>query len=305
MNSSIVQLLASEKLNGDNYAAWKSNLNTILDVGDLRFVLTGKCPQTPASNANRTSRKAYDRWIKANEKARVYILASMSDVLAKKHKSLATAKEIMDSLKGMFGQPELFLGHDVIKYIHTKQMKEGTSIREHVLDMMMHFNIAEVNGSVIDEGNQVSFILESLPKSFIPFQTNVSLNKIEFNLTTLLNELQRFQNLTKGLRAKTPLELIHLDLCEPMNVKAQGGYEYFISFIDDYSRYGHVYLIQNKSDSFEKFKEYKAEVENESGKTINSTLRSDRGGKYMDLRFQDYLIEHGIQSQLSAPSTPQ
>ena len=108
----------------------------------------------------------------------------------------------------------------------------------------------------------------------------------------------------KDLRAKTPLKLVHSDLCGPMNVKVRGGYEHFISFIDDYSRYGHVYLIQNKSDSFEKFKEYKAEVENESGKTIK-TLRSDRGGEYMDLQFQDYLIEHGIQSQLSAPSTPQ
>ena len=77
-------------------------------------------------------------------------------------------------------------------------MKEGTSVREHVLDMTMHFNIAKVNGGAIDEANQVSFILKSLLKSFIPFQTNVSLNKIEFNLTTLLNELQRFQNLTKG-----------------------------------------------------------------------------------------------------------
>ena len=71
MNSSIVQLLAFKKLNGDNYAAWKSNLNTILVVDDLRFFLTEECPQTPASNANRTSRKAYDRWVKANEKARV------------------------------------------------------------------------------------------------------------------------------------------------------------------------------------------------------------------------------------------
>ena len=60
-------------------------------------------------------------------------------------------------------------------------------------------------------------------------------------------------------------------------------------------RYGHVYQIQNKSDSFEKFKEYKTEVENESGKIIK-TLRSDRGGEYMNLRFQDYLIEHGIKS---------
>ncbi|KAA0035908.1 gag/pol protein [Cucumis melo var. makuwa] len=117
MNGSIVQLLASERLNGDNYAAWKSNFNTILVVDDLRFVLIEKCPQTPALNANRASGEAYDRWIKANEKARVYILASMSDVLAKKHESLATAKKIMDSLKGMFGQPEWSLRHEAIKYI--------------------------------------------------------------------------------------------------------------------------------------------------------------------------------------------
>ncbi|KAA0059714.1 gag/pol protein [Cucumis melo var. makuwa] len=77
-------------------------------------------------------------------------------------------------------------------------MKEGTSVREHVLDIMMHFNIVEVNGGAIDKANQVSFILESLSKSFIPFQTNASLNKIEFNLITLLNELQRFQTLTMG-----------------------------------------------------------------------------------------------------------
>ncbi|KAA0051437.1 gag/pol protein [Cucumis melo var. makuwa] len=198
INNSIVQLLASKKLNGDNYAAWKSNLNTILVVDDLRFVLTEECPQTPTSNANRTSRKAYDRWVKANDKARAYILANMSDVLAKKHESLAMTKEIMDSLKAMFGQPEWSLRYEAIKYIYTKHMKEGTSVREHVLDMMMHFNIAEVNDGAIDGANQVSFILESLPKSFIPFHTNASLNKIEFNLTTLLNELQQFQTLTMG-----------------------------------------------------------------------------------------------------------
>ncbi|KAA0032702.1 gag/pol protein [Cucumis melo var. makuwa] len=189
MNSSIVQLLAFKKLNDDNYVAWKSNLNTILVVDDLRFVLTEECSQTPTSNANRTSREAYDRWIKPNEKARVYIFASMSDVLAKKHESLSTAKEIMDSLKGMFGQPKWSLRPEAIKYIYTKRMKEGTFVREYVLDMMMHFNIAEVNGGAIDEASEISFILESLMKSFIPFQTNASLNKIEFNLTTLLNEL--------------------------------------------------------------------------------------------------------------------
>ncbi|TYK27112.1 gag/pol protein [Cucumis melo var. makuwa] len=122
----------------------------------------------------------------------------MSDVLAKKYEFLATTKEIMDSLREMFGQPSWSLRHEAIKYIYTKQMKEGTSVREHVLDMMMHFNIVEVNSGPINEANQVSFILQSLPKNFVLLQTNASLNKIEFTLTTLLNELQRFQNLTMG-----------------------------------------------------------------------------------------------------------
>ncbi|XP_038889295.1 uncharacterized protein LOC120079204 [Benincasa hispida] len=198
MNSLIIQLLASEKLNGRNYSAWKSNLNTILVVDDLSFVLTEECPQAPSLNANRIVWEAYDRWVKANEKARVYILASMSDVLAKKHESLATTKEIIDSLREIFGQPSWSPRHEAIKQIYTKQMKEGTSIREHILDMIMHLNIAEVNGGPIDEVNQVSFFLQSLLKSFIPFETDASLNKIEFNFTTLLNELQQFQNLTLG-----------------------------------------------------------------------------------------------------------
>ena len=89
-----------------------------------------------------------------------------------------------------------------------------------------------------------------------------------------------------------------------MNVIARGGYEYFISFIDDYSRYGYLYLMHHKSEVLEKFREYKTEVENLLGKTIK-TLQSDRGGEYMDLRFQDYMIEHGITSQLLAPDIPQ
>ena len=88
----------------------------------------------------------------------------------------------------------------------------------------------------------------------------------------------------KGYRNKEPLELVHSDLCSPMNAKTRGGYEYFVSFIDDYSRYGYIYLMHKKSETLEKFKEYKIEVENLLGKSLK-TLRSDRGGEYMDTEF--------------------
>ena len=59
----------------------------------------------------------------------------------------------------------------------------------------------------------------------------------------------------KGTRAEYPLMLIHSDICGPMNVRARYGAWYFITFIDDYSRYGYVYLISHKSEALECFKE--------------------------------------------------
>ena len=48
------------------------------------------------------------------------------------------------------------------------------------------------------------------------------------------------------------------------------GMEYFITFIDDYSRYGHVYLLKHKSEATEKFNDYKREVETRLGRTIKA-----------------------------------
>ena len=107
----------------------------------------------------------------------------------------------------------------------------------------------------------------------------------------------------KGRRAQDLLELVHSDICGPMSTQAKGGYEYFINFTDDYSRYGYVYLMKQQSKAFEKFKEFRAEVENQLGKCIKA-IRSDRGGEYLLRDFKDYLTQNGIVSQLTAPRTP-
>ena len=89
-----------------------------------------------------------------------------------------------------------------------------------------------------------------------------------------------------------------------MSIQARGDYEYFITFTDDYSRFGYVYLMKWKSEAFEKFKEFKTEVENQLGKCIKA-IRFDRGGKYLPGDFKDYLTKNGIVSQLTAVGTPQ
>ena len=105
-------------------------------------------------------------------------------------------------------------------------------------------------------------------------------------------------------RASELLALIHTDVCGTMSTEARGGYRYFITFTDDLSRYGYIYLMNHKSESFEKFKEFQNEVENQRGKKIKA-LRSDRGGEYLSHEFSDHLKSCGIVPQLMQPRTPQ
>nr|GEV28696.1 transposase, MuDR, MULE transposase domain protein [Tanacetum cinerariifolium] len=82
------------------------------------------------------------------------------------------------------------------------------------------------------------------------------------------------------------------------------GATYLVTFTNDFSRYGNVYLLKHKHEVFETFKVFQKEVENQLGKTIKS-LRSDRRGKYMSQEFLGHLKEHGIIAHRTPPYTPQ
>ena len=109
------------------------------------------------------------------------------------------------------------------------------------------------------------------------------------------------------------LELIHTDICGPFPTSAWNGQQYFITFIDDFSRYGYIYLIHEKSQSLDVFKKFKAEVENQLSKRIK-TVRSDRGGEYYGRYdgsgeqrpgpFAKFLEECGIVPQYTMPGSP-
>ena len=73
-----------------------------------------------------------------------------------------------------------------------------------------------------------------------------------------------------GEQAKGILELIHSGICGPMPIQARGGSFYFITFTDDFSTFGWVYLMRYKSEAFEKFREFKNEVEKQFGKSIKN-----------------------------------
>nr|GEZ73396.1 hypothetical protein [Tanacetum cinerariifolium] len=90
-------------------------------------------------------------------------------------------------------------------------------------------------------------------------------------------------------RAKDLLGLIHIDVCCPFKIMSRQGASYFVTFTEDFSRYGNFYLLKHKHKVFETLKVFQKEVESQLGKTIK-LLRSDHGGEYMSQEFLDYLI---------------
>ena len=64
------------------------------------------------------------------------------------------------------------------------------------------------------------------------------------------------------------MDLIHTDVCGPFKTATRDANRYYVTFIDDYSRYGYVYLIKHKSETFERFKEFKQEVKNQLSRNI-------------------------------------
>lgn len=121
-------------------------------------------------------------------------------------------------------------------------------------------------------------------------------------------------------RATKLLELVHSDVNGPLEVPSLGGSRYFVTFIDDFSRWTSLYTMKAKSETFDCFRKYHTNVERHTGAKIGSVnmisrtkktveelkaLRTDNGGEYLSNAFKSYLQDHGIQHQLTIAYTPQ
>ncbi|KAE8673308.1 hypothetical protein F3Y22_tig00111794pilonHSYRG00058 [Hibiscus syriacus] len=137
-------------------------------------------------------------------------------------------------------------------------------------------------------------------QKLLPGLTKVSLSLCENCITSKQHQL-KFN--TSNSRAKSVLELVHSDVWQTP-VTSLGGANYFVSFIDDYSRRCWVYPIKKKSDVFSTFKNFKARVELDSGNKIKC-FRTDNGGEYTNEEFDDFCRKECIKRQFTVANTPQ
>lgn len=105
-------------------------------------------------------------------------------------------------------------------------------------------------------------------------------------------------------RAKRPLEIIHSDVCGPVSPSTWDNKRYFITFLDDYTNFTMIYLMEAKSEALEKFQEYTALVETKWNKKI-ANLRCDNGTEYTSKKFRGWCSTKGINIEYTPPYTPQ
>jgi hypothetical protein len=108
----------------------------------------------------------------------------------------------------------------------------------------------------------------------------------------------------KSYREKDPLEIVHSNICGPMQTPSIGGITYFHTFIDGFSRKTWICFLKHKYDAFGCFQSFESLVEKESSYYIK-VLRTDRGGEYVSRYFHNFCKVHGIYKQFIAWNTPQ
>ena len=86
-------------------------------------------------------------------------------------------------------------------------------------------------------------------------------------------------------------------------IQTRGDKKYFLTLIDDCTRYCYVCLLRSKDEALEMFQHFKNEVENQLDRKIK-VIRSDRGGDY-EAHFGDFCSQHGIKHQTTTPYSPQ
>jgi hypothetical protein len=116
---------------------------------------------------------------------------------------------------------------------------------------------------------------------------SISISKNEICKGCMLSKNIKKEFPSSDNRAHGILDLVHFDVCGPMSSPSLNGCLYYVICIDDYSSKCWIYFLKAKSDTFDKFKEYKSIIEKQTGKHIG-ILRTNNGGEFESLQFEDF-----------------
>jgi len=138
----------------------------------------------------------------------------------------------------------------------------------------------------------------------------VGLPSIKYNDGKVCDACGRGKQVRNSFKLKNcvsitpPLEMLHVNLCNPMRITSRGGKRYMLVVVDDYSCFTWTLFLVSKDETFEKFLIFLKTTEKRVGHSL-VFLRFDHGKEFENLSFIDYCNEHGVEHSFSAPRIPQ
>lgn len=105
-------------------------------------------------------------------------------------------------------------------------------------------------------------------------------------------------------RATRPIQLIHTNVCGPIEVKTWDGKKYFATFLGDYTHYAETHLLKSKSDVQEALLNYVSKVEARWCNKV-SKIRCDNGHEYINGQITNWVKTKGTELDCTVPYTPQ
>ncbi|GJS31237.1 putative zinc finger, CCHC-type containing protein [Tanacetum coccineum] len=304
-----------EPLTGTNFSTWRDQVKLTLGVMDLDHALRIDPPAALTVESTTDHKCAYEQWERSNKEERLKV--EKPDIV---HVATTNSNKRNDSRKGKGSSGDnstpnkvqktdtstsSFQGGPKCKFCHNKghtqkdcpNLRNGNKIQKNS-SRLWHQHL----GHISRDGMTRLVKDEVLP--------NLDFSDFEKCVECIKGKMTK-GNKKCATRSTGLLELIHTDICWPFP-SGIGGHKLFITFIDDYSRYMYLFLINEKSESLEMFKTFKAEVENQLDRKIK-VVRSDRGGEYYCRHtdvgqtpgsFFDFCKDHEIINQYTMPGTP-
>ncbi|KAK0580852.1 hypothetical protein LWI29_007090 [Acer saccharum] len=199
MTPSLINILKDNTLTGDNYVTRKRKIGLLLQSEKHKFVLTTPNPPAPNNESSIVYRDEYEQWKTSDDMAKCYIMATISDVLQQQHEGMESAADIMMSLEEMFAMKSRTTKREAVTAFMNLRMKPGQAVKDHMMKVIAHLNIAELHGVEIDGETKIDMVVNSLSDFFDQFKLDYTLNKKEYTLQGLMQDVQSAEKiLVKG-----------------------------------------------------------------------------------------------------------
>nr|GEY93050.1 hypothetical protein [Tanacetum cinerariifolium] len=294
-SSAFKSMHEKHQLTGPNFNVWFRALKLVVRTEKLQDIFETALPPAPAAGANAQALADWAVHFYRHNKVACLMLGTMSPKLYQQFEHNSHL-EMVTELQKMYEKPPDKVS---ISFILNSLSSEFQAFVQNYNMQSMEKTICEVHSLLIEFEKRI----KRNKQPIVGASSTPQVVAIQGGRVQKCKPQGKAKGKGKG-KVKDVLGLIHTDVCGPLRHVSKKGASYFITFTDDYSRYGYVYLIKHKHEVFETIKVFKSKVENQLRKTIKA-IRSDRSGEYISQEFKDYLKSCEIVQQLTLPYTPQ